>query len=44
MLSPTVGVVVDAASVVVVDGRLVDAVIVSASAVDGLAAYVVEPL
>jgi hypothetical protein len=38
MLSPAVGVVVDAASVVVVDARLVDGLIVSASALDVLAA------
>jgi len=38
MLSPTVGVVGDAASVVVLDVRLVDAVIVSASALEVLAA------
>ena len=43
MLSPTVGAVGDAASVVVVDVRLVDAVIVSASALDVLAASVLEP-
>jgi hypothetical protein len=42
MLSPTVGAVGDAASVVVLDVRLEDAVIVSAS-VPELAVYVLDP-